>query len=916
MLKATKWLIVFIIVSSMLAIQPQSSINAEALKESSQLKKALVVYNDGVFPKRYANTLSVYLGHFNVKKKLKKQKKYIKGEIEKYDVIFYIGGKSAKPSNIFLEDIKRTDKEVVWIHRNIKYLGDFVKKKYGFTVNGLRKVRYISYNGVEIESNVNKIANISVINKKKIKIVSTAKQNIKEFPYVISSKNFTYFAGNPFFRPTDEGPNQIFADYLHEVIEDHKPFKKGLVRIEDVHPNIKLKNLELLIDYLYINEVPFSIGVIPVYQKSSKSKPIFAHDRPEFVKLLKYARKKGANFVLHGYDHRFRGESAIDAEFWDEKNKKPVKSRKYTENKIRLALREMKRIGIEPLIWETPHYKAGVFDRKIISKYFKNTFERQGLDGDIPVPFFIERNKFGQKVIPETLTYPTSEAQKKDIITTDYLVSKAKLLQLHVRDSYGSFFIHSFIPVGTLHEIVSGMQREGFKFVSANELIGEKVYKPKKANIIDTLTFNYVALTYQYGSWAVVSAMLLSYYLVIFGLSSFSRLRKVELEENPDMFVVFVLPALNEEKVIERTVRKLISLKDKNFMVLAINDNSDDDTLNILHSVKSKKLKVISTKPPFARIGKGNVLNYAYHFISNHSIAKKYNRENILICVVDSDGHVDSNIIRTVTPYFADKKTGAVQVSVRITNSNVNLLTRWQDYEFSVFNYIFQSARDLIGSVGLGGNGQFVRLSAADSMGEEPWSECLTEDLEIGLRLMLQGWRNRYCSSTYVAQQAVQTFRPLIVQRTRWIQGHLTCWKYLPSLAASNLPLRTRLDTAYYLLAIVFIYFIIPTNVILIGISTYIVVNPYTLSLALATFGSKTFIVASLLSYGVIPIFIYSYWKTREQSLASAIILTFLYMFVSVIWLISGYKALIGLSQKRKGWDKTPRWSDVLKDAN
>ncbi len=899
---------IFLILITTLLNSLQLSINAEQkTTKEKRLKKSLIVYSKGDFSYRYAQTLSVYLGHFNVSKRIVFQGDYVKGELEKYDNIFYLGAQYSKPKKEFLEDIKKTKKNIVWIYGNIGFLNRFTKEKLGWKVDGFSKINYVSYKGVDLNSNVHEITKVKFYESNKPKVVATASKNLVDsIPYVIRGKNFTYFTANPFIGPTDESPVQIFADYLHEVIEnDHKPHKSGIVRIEDVSPKANLDNLKIMIDYLYIREIPFSIGVIPVYKKSPKAKPLFAHQKPEFVRLLKYAKKKGATFVLHGYTHQYRTETAEDAEFWDLKTNKPINNTKDTEKRLKLAIKEMNRIGIKLVIWETPHYAAGEADRKVFAKYFKIAFERQGISGDIPVPYLIERNKYGQKVIPETLTYPSPKEELKQ--TSDYIVNKAKKIQL-VRDGYGAFFIHSFMPISTLHEIISGMQDAGYKFVSPNQVIGEPVYKPKKPNFLDRVSFEMLSTTYKYGYWSVISTLFISYYLIIFGLSFRSRSKKLEPVTESNKFVFFVIPALNEEKVIERTIRNLLALENKNFKVIAVNDNSDDNTEKIFKSIESDRFEYLNTSPPFARAGKGNALNYAYRYISVHPITSKYKREDILICIVDSDGHVDPQIINKITPYFNDKKTGAAQASVKIINNNDNLLTRWQDFEFRVFNYIFQSARELLGSVGLGGNGQFVRLTAADSLGKDPWSNCLTEDLEIGLRLMLGGWRNRYCASTYVAQQAVPKFWLLIRQRTRWVQGHLSCWKFLPKLAASDLPLRTRLDTAYYLMAIVFIFVVIPTNFVSMGVLGYLVFNPGTLLLVLATFGSKAFIIGYLLNFGAVPIFVFSYWKTKEQSLVSSIVLTHIYLFVSIVWLFAGYKAIFGIARKKSRWVKTPRF--------
>ena len=78
-----------------------------------------------------------------------------------------------------------------------------------------------------------------------------------------------------------------------------------------------------------------------------------------------------------------------------------------------------------------------------------------------------------------------------------------------------------------------------------------------------------------------------------------------------------------------------------------------------------------------------------------------------------------------------------MQSLVRIYNRG-HLLTWLQDVEFSVYGYLFQAGRDHWGTAGMGGNGQFNRLSALDDIADEegPWRDRLTEDQDLGLRLI------------------------------------------------------------------------------------------------------------------------------------------------------------------------------------
>jgi cellulose synthase/poly-beta-1,6-N-acetylglucosamine synthase-like glycosyltransferase len=142
-----------------------------------------------------------------------------------------------------------------------------------------------------------------------------------------------------------------------------------------------------------------------------------------------------------------------------------------------------------------------------------------------------------------------------------------------------------------------------------------------------------------------------------------------------------------------------------------------------------------------------------------------------------------------------------VQCQVRIRN-RARLLGAVQDLEFGAIVNACQSLRDVLDTVGLGGNGQFSRLSALQGLGDAPWSACLVEDLELGLRMHLDGVGIRYTSRASVTQQAVVDVRRLTRQRTRWAQGNLQCARYLRTLITSRKLSATSLaEVLHYLLS-------------------------------------------------------------------------------------------------------------------
>lgn len=270
---------------------------------------------------------------------------------------------------------------------------------------------------------------------------------------------------------------------------------------------------------------------------------------------------------------------------------------------------------------------------------------------------------------------------------------------------------------------------------------------------------------------------------------------------------VLVVPARDEELVIGVTVRRLLDLRCERMLVLVVNDGSSDGTSAAARAAADgdPRLVVIDRPPEIAGIGKGDVLNHAYRA----TLEMIWNKDarlggagtsEVVLGVVDADGWLQPNVLHAVAPYYDDPGVAGVQVPVRMYNARTGFLAFMQDIEFIGYSLLVQGGRDPVGSVGLGGNGQFIRVSALTSLGSQPWTKSLVEDMDIGLTLVKRGWRNRMCPYTHVAQQAVTTPRRLLRQRTRWVQGHYTCWSHLPGLWRSRkVPMVTRCDLSLHL---------------------------------------------------------------------------------------------------------------------
>lgn len=275
--------------------------------------------------------------------------------------------------------------------------------------------------------------------------------------------------------------------------------------------------------------------------------------------------------------------------------------------------------------------------------------------------------------------------------------------------------------------------------------------------------------------------------------------------EDPPVITVMI-PALNEERVLERTVLSLLALPYPGQLeILIIDDNSDDNTPVIAERLSAAYENVYLLRREFhrSRRGKGAALNHGF----SHLCASfpKRDLEKWVVGVFDADGRaVEGDLLIETGKVFSDNSVAASQCGVRIRNGH-NLLAALQDVEFTTFSFITQTVRDQTsGAVALGGNGQFIRVAVLDRLSQEGkyWDElALTEDLDVGTRIHLCGGRIRFINR-WVEQEGVESFKALLRQRHRWAWGTLQVFLgYLFSgkIIGAKIPWISRLDLHYYL---------------------------------------------------------------------------------------------------------------------
>jgi cellulose synthase/poly-beta-1,6-N-acetylglucosamine synthase-like glycosyltransferase len=231
----------------------------------------------------------------------------------------------------------------------------------------------------------------------------------------------------------------------------------------------------------------------------------------------------------------------------------------------------------------------------------------------------------------------------------------------------------------------------------------------------------------------------------------------------PLPFVSLQVPAYNEppEMVIE-TLRSLQALDYENYEIIAIDDNSDDESLwrplEAWCSDNGVKFVHLQDWPGY----KSGALNYALE----HMIDPRTE----LIGVIDADYQVDSAFLRRCAPLFLESKVGFIQAPQDYRDWEHAPFYRRLYYSYRYFFSVTQPSRNERDGAIFAGTMGLIRRDALEAVGG--WDEwCITEDAELSLRLLRSGWSGLHVDQSFGKGIMPLTFEALKGQRFRWCFG-------------------------------------------------------------------------------------------------------------------------------------------------
>jgi cellulose synthase/poly-beta-1,6-N-acetylglucosamine synthase-like glycosyltransferase len=237
------------------------------------------------------------------------------------------------------------------------------------------------------------------------------------------------------------------------------------------------------------------------------------------------------------------------------------------------------------------------------------------------------------------------------------------------------------------------------------------------------------------------------------------------------MLITVIIPAHNEETLIGRCVRSVLSEGNADTEVLVVAHNCSDTTATEGEIAGAKVLVLNDPK----QTGKGAALSCGY--------ASVLAGQSQAVLVIDADSVIDSELIAQVRNRL-QAGAQALQCRYEVYNSQGSQRTRLMALAFCGVNVIRPRGRARFGlSAGILGNGFALHRQV---LAQIPYdAQSVVEDLEYHLALVRAGIRVEFIDSVAVRAEMPISSEGARSQRARWEGGRLRMMKqWAPKLVA------------------------------------------------------------------------------------------------------------------------------------
>ena len=224
--------------------------------------------------------------------------------------------------------------------------------------------------------------------------------------------------------------------------------------------------------------------------------------------------------------------------------------------------------------------------------------------------------------------------------------------------------------------------------------------------------------------------------------------------------VSIIVPAHNEEEVIEQTIKSLLKQDYPNKEIIVVDDGSTDRTYEIAYKFARKGLiKLVHRSKASGK--KARAVN----------LGVLYARGEIIV-TVDADTLLEPASLSELIKPLSNPNIGAVSGNVRVLN-RTNLLAKLQAYEYLMAMEMGRRFQAITGMLMIipGALGA-IRKNLADALGlYDP--DTITEDFDITLKIHKARLKVVFASKAIGWTVVPESWRSWIRQRVRWTAGQL-----------------------------------------------------------------------------------------------------------------------------------------------
>lgn len=288
-----------------------------------------------------------------------------------------------------------------------------------------------------------------------------------------------------------------------------------------------------------------------------------------------------------------------------------------------------------------------------------------------------------------------------------------------------------------------------------------------------------------------------------------------EIPEDEQPLITIMIPAHNEEVMIEETITYLFEeINYSNFEVLVMDDGSTDQTPEILARLRDKYPRLRTVRVTKNK-GKAHAFNIGMYFAKGEYILSN-----------DADTIPEPDALMKYMNFFMnarDLNTSAVTANMDVQN-RTTLICKSQTVEFSSIVGIIKRSQTAI-------NDSMYAYSGANTLYKKDFlidvggfrQNRATKDISIAWDHQMIGAVPRFAPNIVFHMNVPETVRDLYKQRKRWAQGGTEVWltnikKFLMH------PIRHRYQMSMFVdstLSIIWSFFFMITSIIFIGTMAY-----------------------------------------------------------------------------------------------